>query len=127
MCMCRYRNPSSIVSFTILQVYSSVILPNSTIIVSLLVSVICAFCAPIKFHSHRSNPPTITSHTQFGDIVTAVSEWSYLPVTDTGRGIYKQSLILYILMNYSLAENFYYNFYFAKIRSRIIITRHIMT
>ena len=57
----------------------NIILPNSIIIISLLVSVIYVpiatfFPPPTSFHSVSSNPPTITSHTQCGDIVTAVSE-----------------------------------------------------
>ena len=57
----------------------NIILPNSIIIISLLVSVINVaissfFPPPTSFHRVFSNPPTITSHTQCGDIVTAVSE-----------------------------------------------------
>ena len=57
----------------------NIILPNSIIIISLLVSVINVFIGtffppPTSFHSNSSHPPTITSHTQCGDIVTAVSE-----------------------------------------------------
>ena len=70
----------------------NIILPNSIIIISLLVSVIyvcsaTSFPPPTSFNSYSSYPPTITSHTQCGDIVTAVSECWYLPVTDSGRGI----------------------------------------
>ena len=70
----------------------NIILPNSIIIISLLVSVINVligtfFPPPTSFILNLSSPPTITSHTQCGDIVTAVSEWLYLPVTDSGRGI----------------------------------------
>ena len=54
-------------------------LPNSIIIISLLVSVIYVALGfftppPTSFHLNLSYPPTITSHTQCGDIVTAVSE-----------------------------------------------------
>ena len=57
----------------------NIILPNSIIIISLLVSAIgvligTSFPPPTSSHSNSSNPPTITSHTQCGDIVTAVSE-----------------------------------------------------
>ena len=57
----------------------NIILPNSIIIISLLVSVIILdvgsfFPPPTSFISNLSNPPTITSHTQCGDILTAVSE-----------------------------------------------------
>ena len=57
----------------------NIILPNSIIIISLLVSVINVligtfFPPPTSFHCVFSYPPTITSHTQCGDIVTAVSE-----------------------------------------------------
>ena len=57
----------------------NIILPNSIIIISLLVSVIGVFIGtffppPTSFHSISLHPPTITSHTQCGDIVTAVSE-----------------------------------------------------
>ena len=57
----------------------NIILPNSIIIISLLVSVIGVFIGtffppPTSFHLNPSYPPTITSHTQCGDIVTAVSE-----------------------------------------------------
>ena len=57
----------------------NIILPNSIIIISLLVSVINVpiatfFPPPTSFIIRFSNPPTITSHTQCGDIVTAVSE-----------------------------------------------------
>ena len=57
----------------------NIILPNSIIIISLLVSVInvtiaTSFPPPTSFNSNSSHPPTITSHTQCGDIVTAVSE-----------------------------------------------------
>ena len=57
----------------------NIILPNSIIIISLLVSVIYVFHGTffppsISFTLNLSNPPTITSHTQCGDIVTAVSE-----------------------------------------------------
>ena len=70
----------------------NIILPNSIIIISLLVSVIGVsigtfFPPPTSSNSYSLHPPTITSHTQCGDIVTAVSEWLYLPVTDSGRGI----------------------------------------
>ena len=56
------------------------ILPNSIIIISLLVSVISVlvgFFTPSlsgSSHSIFSNPPKITSHIQCGDIATAVSE-----------------------------------------------------
>ena len=58
---------------------NNIILPNSIIIISLLVSVInvCSatfFPPPTSSNSNLSYPPTITSHTQCGDIVTAVSE-----------------------------------------------------
>ena len=57
----------------------NIILPNSIIIISLLVSVINVavgtfFPPPTYFHLNSSNPPTITSHTQCGDVVTTVSE-----------------------------------------------------
>ena len=57
----------------------NIILPNSIIIISLLVSVIgivhgTFFPPPTSFILNSSHPPTITSHTQCGDIVTAVSE-----------------------------------------------------
>ena len=57
----------------------NIILPNSIIIISLLVSVIgivhgTSFPPPTSFILNSSHPPTITSHTQCGDIVTAVSE-----------------------------------------------------
>ena len=57
----------------------NIILPNSIIIISLLVSVIyvligTSFPPPLSSNSNSSYPPTITSHTQCGDIVTAVSE-----------------------------------------------------
>ena len=57
----------------------NIILPNSIIIISLLVSVInlligTFFPPPTSFHFNSLHPPTITSHTQCGDIVTAVSE-----------------------------------------------------
>ena len=57
----------------------NIILPNSIIIISLLVSVIGVsigtfFPPPTSFILSLSYPPTITSHTQCGDIVTAVSE-----------------------------------------------------
>ena len=57
----------------------NIILPNSIIIISLLVSVIGVLIAsffppPTSFILNLSHPPTITSHTQCGDIVTAVSE-----------------------------------------------------
>ena len=56
--------------------YICIILPNSTIIISLLVSVISVLVGFVTPSSNSifSNPPTITSHTQCGDIVTAVSE-----------------------------------------------------
>ena len=57
----------------------NIILPNSIIIISLVVSDINVnigsfFPPPTSFHLNLSHPPTITSHTQCGDIVTAVSE-----------------------------------------------------
>ena len=57
----------------------NIILPNSIIIISLLVSAIyvaigSSFPPPTSFILNLSYPPTITSHTQCGDIVTAVSE-----------------------------------------------------
>ena len=57
----------------------NIILPNSIIIISLLVSVINVpirtfFPPPTSSNSNSLYPPTITSHTQCGDIVTAVSE-----------------------------------------------------
>ena len=57
----------------------NIILPNSIIIISLLVSVINVavgtfFPPPTSFILNSLFPPTITSHTQCGDIVTAVSE-----------------------------------------------------
>ena len=57
----------------------NIILPNSIIIISLLVSLInvligSSFPPPTSSHFNFSYPPTITSHTQCGDIVTAVSE-----------------------------------------------------
>ena len=57
----------------------NIILPNSIIIISLLVSVIHVtissfFPPPTSFILNFLYPPTITSHTQCGDIVTAVSE-----------------------------------------------------
>ena len=57
----------------------NIILPNSIIIISLLVSVINVtvgtfFPPPTSSNSISLHPPTITSHTQCGDIVTAVSE-----------------------------------------------------
>ena len=68
-------------------------LPNSIIIISLsVINVDIGSFTPLptSFRSNFSNPPTITSHTQCGDIVTAVSECWYLPVTDSGRGICRQ-------------------------------------
>ena len=57
----------------------NIILPNSIIIISLLVSVINVavgtfFPPPTSFILNLPYPPTITSHIQCGDIVTAVSE-----------------------------------------------------
>ena len=50
-------------------------LPNSIIIICLLVSAIATLTGfLIPPPTNTSYPPTITSHTQCGDIVTAVSE-----------------------------------------------------
>ena len=60
-----------------LTVYSThfIKLPNSIIIISLLVSPIATLTGFLKPpRTNTSYPPTITSHTQCGDIVTAVSE-----------------------------------------------------
>ena len=59
--------------------YNCMILPNSIIIIFLLVLEIVvanAFLTPLPISANPkfSYPPTITSHTQCGDIVTAVSE-----------------------------------------------------